>query len=121
MLTVWVPLGEGRTEPCLNVCCYFRCSEKALGYGREKAKSRSNHKRENLAASSLSALPDVCHHHRDTVLVWQPLVWEIPVGLGKVGLEEVKQYRVRLEKACGESGTVQKNTESLSEPSCSGQ
>jgi len=90
VLSVWVPLGEERTEPYLNVYCYFHCSEKALGYGGEKAKSRLNHKRENLAASSLSALPDVCHHHRDTVLVWQLLLGEIPMGLGKVGLEDVK-------------------------------
>lgn len=90
MLRVWVPLGEGRTGSCLNVCCYFHCPEKALDYGREKAKSRSNHKRENLAASSLSVLPDVCHHHRDTILVWQLLRGEIPVGLGKLGLEDLE-------------------------------
>ena len=90
VLSVWVPLGKGRTGSCLNVCCYFHRLEKALGYGKEKAKSRSNHKRENLAACSLSALPDVCHHHRDTILVCQLLLGEIPVGLGKVGLKDVK-------------------------------
>lgn len=81
----------------------------------------STHKKKNLAAFSLTALPDACHHHKDTVLVWQLLLREILVDLGKMGLNKVKEYRVRFKKTRVKVVWVRKALKPLAylcDPSC---